>query len=150
MPDVSYNEPLFQRAIGEFFDDDKKRDKFMEGMAKSGVYKKPPDFHHTFLFPHIKLMWNPGTDSYVSLGSLGLGNIGAEASMPVMEGKCVLFKELADIDAFPICVKNQNDDEIINLVKNIAPVFGGINLEDIKAPRCFKIEEELLNIGIPV
>jgi len=81
---------------------------------------------------------------------LGLGNIGAEASMPVMEGKCVLFKELANIDAFPICVKNQNDDEIINLVKNIAPVFGGINLEDIKAPRCFKIEEELLDIGIPV
>jgi len=81
---------------------------------------------------------------------LGLGNIGAEASMPVMEGKCILFKELAGIDAFPICVKNQNDDEIINLVKNIAPVFGGINLEDIKAPRCFKIEEELLDIGIPV
>jgi len=81
---------------------------------------------------------------------LGLGNIGAEASMPVMEGKSILFKELAGIDAFPICVKNQNDDEIINLVKNISPVFGGINLEDIKAPRCFKIEEELLNIGIPV
>ena len=81
---------------------------------------------------------------------LGLGNIGAEASMPVMEGKSILFKELAGIDAFPICVKNQNDDEIINLVKNISPVFGGINLEDIKAPRCFKIEEEPLNIGIPV
>ncbi|MBI4143583.1 NADP-dependent malic enzyme [Candidatus Woesearchaeota archaeon] len=81
---------------------------------------------------------------------LGLGNIGAEASLPVMEGKCVLFKELANIDAFPICLKTQNDDEIINIVKNIAPAFGGINLEDIAAPRCFKIEEELLDIGIPL
>ena len=81
---------------------------------------------------------------------LGLGNIGAEASLPVMEGKCVLFKELADIDAFPICIKTQNDNEIINIAKNIAPAFGGINLEDIAAPRCFKIEEALLEIGIPV
>ena len=81
---------------------------------------------------------------------LGLGNIGAEASLPVMEGKCVLFKELANIDAFPICIKSQDDDEIIRIVKNIAPAFGGINLEDIGAPRCFKIEEALLNIGIPV
>src|SRR3989339_963719 len=73
----------------------------------------------------------------VSDGSavLGLGNIGAEAGLPVMEGKAVLFKELADIDAFPICVKTQNDEEIINIVRNIAPVFGGINLEDIAAPR---------------
>ncbi|MBI3034920.1 NADP-dependent malic enzyme [Candidatus Woesearchaeota archaeon] len=81
---------------------------------------------------------------------LGLGNIGAEASLPVMEGKCVLFKELADIDAFPICIKTQNDREIISIVKNIAPAFGGINLEDIAAPRCFRIEEELLSIGIPL
>lgn len=81
---------------------------------------------------------------------LGLGNIGAEASLPVMEGKCVLFKELADIDAFPICIKTQDESEIISIVKNIAPAFGGINLEDISAPRCFKIEEELLDIGIPV
>lgn len=81
---------------------------------------------------------------------LGLGNIGAEASLPVMEGKCVLFKELADIDAFPICIKTQDDKEIINIVKNIAPAFGGINLEDISAPRCFTIEEELIDIGIPV
>jgi len=88
----------------------------------------------------------------VSDGSsvLGLGNIGAEASLPVMEGKAVLFKELAGLDAFPICIKTQNDDEIINIVKNIAPVFGGINLEDIKAPKCFKIEKELQDIGIPV
>jgi len=81
---------------------------------------------------------------------LGLGNIGAEASLPVMEGKCVLFKELADIDAFPICIKTQDNNEIINIVKNIAPVFGGINLEDIAAPRCFAIEDALQNIGIPV
>lgn len=88
----------------------------------------------------------------VSDGSavLGLGNIGAEASLPVMEGKCVLFKELANIDAFPICIKSQNDDEIIKIVKNIAPAFGGINLEDIAAPRCFKIEDALQDIGIPV
>lgn len=81
---------------------------------------------------------------------LGLGNIGAEASLPVMEGKCVLFKELANIDAFPICIKSQKDEEIISIVKNIAPAFGGINLEDIEAPRCFGIEEALQGIGIPV
>ncbi|MBI2124570.1 NAD-dependent malic enzyme, partial [Candidatus Pacearchaeota archaeon] len=88
----------------------------------------------------------------VSDGSavLGLGNIGAEAAIPVMEGKSILFKELADIDAFPICIKTQDDDEIIKIVKNIAPVFGGINLEDIAAPRCFKIEDALQDIGIPV
>ncbi|MBI2658948.1 NADP-dependent malic enzyme, partial [Candidatus Woesearchaeota archaeon] len=81
---------------------------------------------------------------------LGLGNIGAEASLPVMEGKCVLFKELANIDAFPICLATQNDREIIGIVKNLAPAFGGINLEDISAPRCFKIEDSLIDIGIPV
>jgi len=81
---------------------------------------------------------------------LGLGNIGAEAALPVMEGKCVLFKELANIDAFPICIKSQEHDEIISIVKNIAPVFGGINLEDIAAPNCFSIESALQNIGIPV
>ena len=81
---------------------------------------------------------------------LGLGNIGAEASLPVMEGKCVLFKELANIDAFPICIETQNEKEIISIVKNIAPAFGAINLEDIAAPRCFTIEEALQDIGIPV
>ncbi len=81
---------------------------------------------------------------------LGLGNIGPEAALPVMEGKCVLFKELGNIDAFPICLNTQNSDEIISIVKNIAPAFGGINLEDIAAPRCFGIEEALLGIGIPV
>ena len=81
---------------------------------------------------------------------LGLGNIGAEAAIPVMEGKAVLFKELAGIDAFPICLKTQEVDEIVSIVKNISPVFGGINLEDISAPRCFEIEERLQNLGIPV
>jgi len=81
---------------------------------------------------------------------LGLGNIGAEASIPVMEGKAVLFKELAGIDAFPICLKTQNVEEIVNIVKNISPVFGGINLEDISAPRCFEVEEKLQDLGIPV
>ena len=81
---------------------------------------------------------------------LGLGNIGPEAALPVMEGKAVIFKELAGVDAFPICVNTQDTDEIIKLVKNIAPVFGGINLEDISAPRCFEIEAALQDIGIPV
>jgi malate dehydrogenase (oxaloacetate-decarboxylating) len=81
---------------------------------------------------------------------LGLGNIGAEAALPVMEGKSILFKEFANIDAFPICLKTQNSKEIVNIIKNITPVFGGINLEDISAPRCFDIEEKLGDIGIPV
>lgn len=81
---------------------------------------------------------------------LGLGNIGAAAAIPVMEGKAILFKEYADIDAIPICLQTQDTQEIINIVKNIAPAFGGINLEDISAPRCFTIENELQDIGIPV
>ena len=92
------------------------------------------------------------TVAVVSDGSavLGLGNIGAEAAIPVMEGKAILFKELANVDAFPICLKTQDPDEIIEIVKNISPVFGGINLEDISAPKCFYVEEKLQNIGIPV
>lgn len=74
---------------------------------------------------------------------LGLGNIGAAAGLPVMEGKCLLFKKFANIDAFPICVKTQEVDEFVNVVKNITAVFGGINLEDISAPRCFEIEQQL-------
>ncbi|MDA1353885.1 MAG: NADP-dependent malic enzyme [bacterium] len=81
---------------------------------------------------------------------LGLGNIGAEASIPVMEGKALLFKEYAGIDAFPICIKSQNTFEIVSIVKNLAPVFAGINLEDIAAPRCFDIENALRDMGIPV
>ncbi len=82
---------------------------------------------------------------------LGLGNIGPEAGMPVMEGKCVLFKNFADIDAFPICLDTQDTDEIVETVKNIAPGFGGINLEDIAAPRCFEVERRLKEaLDIPV
>ncbi|MFW5891839.1 MAG: NAD(P)-dependent malic enzyme [Bacteroidota bacterium] len=92
------------------------------------------------------------TVAVVSDGSavLGLGNIGALASLPVMEGKCMLFKRFAGINAFPICLNTQDSDEIVKTIKNIAPVFGGINLEDIAAPRCFYIEKQLQDIGIPV
>ncbi|WP_088242074.1 malic enzyme-like NAD(P)-binding protein [Calothrix rhizosoleniae] len=82
---------------------------------------------------------------------LGLGNLGAAAALPVMEGKAMLFKEFAGIDAFPICVDSQDTDEIIRTVKNIAPVFGGVNLEDIAAPRCFEIEARLRQeLDIPI
>ena len=82
---------------------------------------------------------------------LGLGNIGPEAAMPVMEGKCMLFKEFGKVDAFPICLNTQDTEEIINAVKYLAPVFGGINLEDISAPRCFEIETRLKHeLDIPV
>ncbi len=89
----------------------------------------------------------------VSDGSavLGLGNIGPKAAMPVMEGKAILFKEFADIDAFPICLDTQDSEEIIRTVKCLAPTFGGINLEDISAPRCFEIERRLRQeLDIPV
>lgn len=93
------------------------------------------------------------TVAVVSDGSavLGLGNIGPYAAMPVMEGKCVLFKEFANINAVPICLDTQDTEEIIQTVKQIAPGFGGINLEDISAPRCFEIEarlKELLDIPV--
>ena len=82
---------------------------------------------------------------------LGLGDIGAEAGMPVMEGKCVLFKEFADVDAFPICIKSKDPDEIVNTIYNISGSFGGINLEDIAAPKCFEIERRLKEMcDIPV
>ncbi|MSQ07454.1 MAG: NADP-dependent malic enzyme [Dehalococcoidia bacterium] len=81
---------------------------------------------------------------------LGLGNIGPEAAMPVMEGKAILFKGLADIDAVPICLATQDAQAIIQTVRALAPSFGGINLEDISAPRCFDIEDALQDLGIPV
>ncbi len=87
--------------------------------------------------------WN--TVAVVTDGTavLGLGDIGPEAGMPVMEGKCVLFKEFGDVDAFPLCVKSKDVDEIVNTVALIAGSFGGVNLEDISAPRCFEIEKKL-------
>ena len=93
------------------------------------------------------------TVAIVSDGSaiLGLGNLGAEAAIPVMEGKAILFKAFANVDAFPICLNTQDPDEIVETVKRIAPVFGGINLEDISAPRCFEIEARLKKeLKIPV
>ncbi len=93
------------------------------------------------------------TIAVVSDGSavLGLGNIGPEAAMPVMEGKAVLFKEFGGVNAFPICLDTQDVDEIVETVKRLAPTFGGINLEDISAPRCFEIEERLkAELDIPV
>src|SRR5829696_2779277 len=93
------------------------------------------------------------TVAVVSDGSavLGLGDIGPEAAMPVMEGKCMLFKEFAGVDAFPICLSTKDPDEIVATVEAIAPGFGGINLEDISAPRCFEVEERLkASLDIPV
>ena len=82
---------------------------------------------------------------------LGLGDIGPEAGMPVMEGKCVLFKEFGDVDAFPLCVRTKNVDEFVQTVYNISGSFGGINLEDIAAPRCFEIEQKLKDMcDIPI
>lgn len=93
------------------------------------------------------------TVAIVSDGSaiLGLGNLGAKAAIPVMEGKAAIFKEFAGVDAFPICLDTQDTEEIIKAVKQIAPVFGGINLEDIASPKCFEIEERLRReLNIPV
>ncbi len=93
------------------------------------------------------------TVAVVSDGSavLGLGDIGPEAAMPVMEGKCMLFKEFAGVDAFPLCLDTNDVDEIVATVKALAPTFGGINLEDISAPRCFEIEDRLkADLDIPV
>lgn len=100
-----------------------------------------------------ELSLKSNTIAVVSDGSavLGLGNIGAYGAIPVMEGKAALFKKFAEVDAFPICLTTQNNEEIIKIVKNIAPVFGGINLEDIEAPRCFEIERRLIKeLNIPV
>ncbi len=100
---------------------------------------------------HLTIKRN--TIAIVTDGSavLGLGNLGPEAALPVMEGKALLFKEFAGLDAFPICLDTQDTDEIVATVKRIAPVFGGINLEDISAPRCFEIEQRLRQeLDIPV
>lgn len=98
------------------------------------------------------LTWRGRTVAVISDGSavLGLGNIGPEAALPVMEGKALLLKEFAGVDAVPIVINTQDPSEIIHFVKAITPSFAGINLEDISAPRCFQIEEELQNTGIPV
>ena len=106
---------------------------------------KDPRLAHSLTLKH-------NTVAVVSDGSaiLGIGNLGAMAAIPVMEGKAVLFKEFAGVDAFPICLATQDTQEIIRIVRAIAPVFGGINLEDISSPRCFEVEAGLQDIGIPV
>ena len=114
--------------------------------APCRIIAEDPDAAYTYTL-------KANTVAVVSDGSavLGLGNIGPEAAMPVMEGKCVLFKEFGNINAFPICLTTQDPDEIVAAVKAIAPTFGGINLEDISAPRCFEIEERLKKeLDIPV
>ena len=104
-----------------------------------------------------ELAWNltskQNTVAVVSDGTavLGLGDIGPEAAMPVMEGKALLFKEFGGVDAWPLCLDTKDPDEIVTIVKAIAPGFGGINLEDISAPRCFEIEQRLrAELDIPV
>src|SRR5699024_8810418 len=97
--------------------------------------------------------WKSNSIAVVSDGSavLGLGNIGPEAALPVMEGKCVLFKKFADIDAVPVVLDTQDTEAIIATVAAIAPTYGGINLEDIGGPRCFEIEKRLKErLNIPV
>lgn len=110
------------------------------------VIAKDPEAAYTYTM-------KSNTVAVISDGSavLGLGNIGALAAMPVMEGKAVLFKEFGGVNAVPICLDTQDTEEIIKTVVNIAPAFGGINLEDISAPRCFEIEERLKELlDIPV
>jgi malate dehydrogenase (oxaloacetate-decarboxylating) len=108
------------------------------------IFENPEDvFKYTLKSRTIAVISN-GT------AVLGLGDIGASAAIPVMEGKAAIFKEMADVDAFPICINSKNVDENVEIIKKIAPVFGGINLEDYKAPECFKIEQQLQDIGIPV
>jgi malate dehydrogenase (oxaloacetate-decarboxylating) len=115
------------------------------GAVSSHLYKKPSDAREYTI--------KRNTVAVVSDGSaiLGLGNLGAIPALPVMEGKCAIFKEMADVDAFPIVLDTQEPEEIIRIVKAIAPGFGGINLEDIAAPKCFEIEERLKKeLDIPV
>ena len=120
---------------------------YTPGVAKPcmEIAKNPDDVY--------KYTWKANTVAVVCDGSavLGLGNIGAKAAMPVMEGKAVLFKEFGGVNAVPICLDTQDSQEIIDTVVRIAPGFGGINLEDISAPRCFEIETKLKEIlDIPV
>ncbi len=108
------------------------------------IYKHPETVYDYTIKGNTVAVVSDGT------AVLGLGNIGPLAAIPVMEGKAMLFKMFADIDAFPICLDTQDTDEIVRTIRNIAPVFGGINLEDIAAPRSFEIESRLQDLGIPV
>ena len=109
------------------------------------IHQNPEDIYKYTIKSHTIAVVTDGT------AVLGLGDIGPGAGLPVMEGKCALFKRFAGVDAFPICLDTKNPDEIVRTVKLIAPVFGGINLEDISAPRCFEIERRLRKeLDIPV
>jgi malate dehydrogenase (oxaloacetate-decarboxylating) len=117
-----------------------------------GVARVCMDIHHDRA-KAFEYTIKKNTVAVVSDGTavLGLGDIGPEAAMPVMEGKCMLFKEFAGVDAFPICLDTKDPDEIVKTVELMAPTFGGINLEDISAPRCFEIEDRLKEtLDIPV
>jgi len=120
---------------------------YTPGVARicEAIHKRPEDA--------FKLTIKRNTVAIVSDGTavLGLGDIGPEAAMPVMEGKAMLFKEFADVDAWPICLATTDTEEIIKTVKYLAPTFGGVNLEDISAPRCFEIERRLKEeLDIPI
>ncbi|MCM8538534.1 MAG: NAD-dependent malic enzyme [Lentisphaeraceae bacterium] len=120
---------------------------YTPGVARvcMAIHKKPEDAH--------KLTIKRNTVAIVSDGTavLGLGDIGPEAAMPVMEGKAMLFKEFAGVNAFPLCLDTKDTEEIISIVKAVAPTFGGVNLEDISAPRCFEIERRLKEeLDIPI
>ena len=109
------------------------------------IHENPDSAHHLTIKRNTIAVVSDGT------AVLGLGDIGPLAAMPVMEGKAMLFKQFADVDAFPICLDTQDTEEIIETVKRIAPAFGGINLEDISSPRCFEIERRLSEeLDIPV
>jgi malate dehydrogenase (oxaloacetate-decarboxylating) len=120
---------------------------YTPGVARvcMAIYEDPTRAHTLTIKRNTVAVVSDGT------AVLGLGNIGPAAAMPVMEGKAMLFKQLAGVDAFPICLDTQDTEEIIRTVKAIAPAFGGINLEDISSPRCFEIEERLIReLDIPV
>jgi malate dehydrogenase (oxaloacetate-decarboxylating) len=120
---------------------------YTPGVARvcMAIHKDPAAAHRLTIKKNMVAVVTDGS------AVLGLGNIGPRAALPVMEGKAALFKEFADVDAFPICLDTQDPDEIVRTVKLIAPAFGGINLEDISAPRCFGIEERLQSeLDIPV
>ncbi|MDF2648738.1 MAG: NAD-dependent malic enzyme [Paenibacillus sp.] len=120
---------------------------YTPGVAKvcMAIHEKPSLAHTLTIKRNTVAVISDGT------AVLGLGNIGPEAAMPVMEGKAMLFKQLAGVDAFPICLATQDTDEIVSIVKALSPTFGGINLEDISAPRCFEIEQRLIEeLDIPV
>ena len=120
---------------------------YTPGVAKvcTAIQKKPEEVFRLTVKQNMVAVVSDGT------AVLGLGDIGPEAALPVMEGKVMLFKDFAGVDAFPICLDTKDSDEIVQTIKNIAPVFGGINLEDISAPRCFEIEKRLQEeLDIPV